>query len=111
MLPFGMVELDVQPLAAFLALGQVLEEQAARDGAAVGPLADPDAQQAGNLLRLDEIALGGGRQRIAVERHDALIAFAGHRQVEGDRQIALAEQCEQRRIGGQLGQPVSSYWI
>ena len=69
----------MQPLAAFLALGQMLEEQAARDGAAVRPLGDPDAEQTGDLLRLDEIALGCGRQRFAVERHDALIAFTGSR--------------------------------
>ena len=46
MLPLGMVELDVQPLAAFLALRQMLEEQAARDGATSGPLPIPRATRA-----------------------------------------------------------------
>ena len=106
MLPFGMIEPGVQPLAPLLALGQVLEEQAARDVAPVGPLRDADADQARDLLGLDEIALRRLGQRVAVERDDALIALARRRQVEGDRQIALAEQREQRRLGRRLGQPI-----
>jgi hypothetical protein len=44
-------------------------------------------------------------QRRSVQRHDALIALAGRRLVEGDRQIALAEQAEQGRIAADFRQP------
>ena len=47
MLPFRVVEPGVQPLAPLLALGQVLEEQPARDPAAVRPGAEADADEAG----------------------------------------------------------------
>ena len=38
------------------------------------------------------------RQAFALQRDDALVALVGHRLVEGDREIALAEQREQRRV-------------
>ena len=46
------------------------------------------------------------RQALALQRHDALVALVGRRLVEGDRQIALAEQREQRRVRPGLGQPL-----
>ena len=79
MLPFGMVEPRVQPLAPVLALGQMLEEQPARDVPPVRIAPHAEADQRRDLLGLDEIALRRLRQRLAVERHDALIALAGRR--------------------------------
>src|SRR3546814_5758412 len=69
MLPFGMVEPGMKPLAPFLALGQMLEEQPAR-AAPVRPALHPQAHQRRDLFGLDEIALHGIGQRVAVERHD-----------------------------------------
>ena len=76
MLPFGMIEPRVQPLAPLLALGQMLDEQAAGDVAAVGRRAHRDADEAGDLLGLGEIMLGRLGERAAFERDDALIALA-----------------------------------
>ncbi len=42
----------------------------------------------------------------ALERHDPLIALAGQRLIEGDREIALAEQGEERRQARLLGEPL-----
>ena len=100
MLPFGMIEPGVEPLAPVLALGQMLEKQPARDGMSRPVAADADADEGGNLFGLDEIAFDRLRQRLAVERNDPLIAPAAGLEVEGDRQIALAEQREERRLLG-----------
>ena len=103
--PFGMVELGVEPLAAVLALRQMLDEQPAGDAAAARLAhAQPDHRR--DLFGLDEIALRRLGQAVAVERNDALIAFVAARLIEGDRQIAGAEQREQAGIGARLGQLV-----
>ncbi len=70
-----MIEPGVESIAAVLALGQMLEEQAARDMPAIGRARDTDADQRRNLLRLDEIILRRLGERRSVERHDALIAL------------------------------------
>ncbi len=49
--------------------------------------------------------LGRFGEARALQRHDALIALAGRRQVEGDGEEALAEQAEQARIVADLGEP------
>ncbi len=105
MLPFGVVEPRVDTVAPLLALGQMLEEEAAGDAPAVGAAADAEADDAGDLLRLEEIALRRPGDRIAVERDDALVALARRRLVEGDGQIALVEQGTERRIPAQRREP------
>ncbi len=103
--PFGMIEARVQPLAPLLALGQMLQQQAARDHAICGAChADP--HQAGYLLGLGEIGLRRLTQARPLQRHDALIALADRGEIEGDGEITLAEQREQRRIGRQFGQAI-----
>ena len=110
--PFGMIKPGVQPLAPLLTLGQMLAEEAAGDHVTtVGQGLDRDADEAGDLLGLREIMFGGLGERSAFERDDALIALARavaarRRLIEGDRQIALAEQREQRRLDRCLGQLV-----
>ena len=81
----------MQPLAALLALRQMLEQQAAGEPVAVA-LLRREPNQARDLLRLAEIALRRFGQALALQRHDPLVALLGQRLVEGDRQIALAEQ-------------------
>ena len=109
MRPVGMVEPRVQPLAALLALGQMLEQQAAGDPVAVALLGrEPD--QARDLLRLREIALRRLAEVLALERHDALVALVGDRLVEGDREIALAEQLLERRLGRQRRRAARGSW-
>ena len=56
MRPIGMIEPRMQPLAAFLALGKVLEQQPA-GGPMLTALLRREAHEAGDLLRLGEIAL------------------------------------------------------
>ena len=91
MRPVGMVEPGVQPLAPFLALRQMLEQQAARLPV-VAALLGREPHQARDLLRLREIALRRLAEVLALQRDDPLVALVGHRLVERDRQIALAEQ-------------------
>ena len=50
------------------------------------------ADQRRHLLALREIALDRCDSECALERHDSLIALIGRRQIESDREIALAEQ-------------------
>src|SRR5206468_1221012 len=72
--PIGMIEARMQPLAAFLALGQMLKQQTARMPIAVALLRrEPD--QARNLLGLREIALRRLAQVLALEQDDALVAL------------------------------------
>jgi hypothetical protein len=52
----------------------------------------PDSDKAGYLFGVGEIAFRRLGQRSAFQRNDALIAFARYRLIEGDRQIALAEE-------------------
>ena len=73
MLPFGMVEPGVQPLAPLLALGQMLEQDAAGDMAVV---VDREPDQARDLLGLAEEMLDRLGEAVAFQRHDALIALA-----------------------------------
>jgi molecular chaperone Hsp33 len=95
--PVGMVEPRVQPLAPFLALGQVLQQQPTGEPVAA-PLFSRQPDQARDLLGLAEIALRGITEVPALERHDPLVALVGNRLVEGDRKIALAEQLLERRL-------------
>jgi hypothetical protein len=62
--------------------------------------------KARDLLGLAEVAFRRLAERSAFQRHDALIAFAGRRLIEGDRQIPFSEQGEQRRIYRRLRQPL-----
>ncbi len=66
---------------------------------------DREPHQARDLLGLGEEMLDRLGEVAALERHDPLIALVRHRLVEGDREIALAEQAEQRRLAGLLGEP------
>src|SRR4029079_9057436 len=88
MRPVGVVEPGVQPLAPFLAFGQMLEEQPTRVPMGVA-LLGREPNQGRDLLGLGEIALRRFTQILALERYDALIALACYRLVEGDREIAL----------------------
>ena len=100
-----MIEPRVQPLAPFLSFRQMLQQQpACLAPIGIAPGRDPD--KTGDLLGLRKIALRGLGERRAVERHDTLVAFAACRLVERDREIALAEQREKRRIDRCLGQSV-----
>ena len=103
MVPFRVIEPGVQPLAPLLPFRQMLEEEAAGDAAA-GVEREPD--QARNLLGLDEEMLGRLGQAAAFQRHDPLVALAGQSLIEGDRQIALAEQGEERGLARLLGEPL-----
>src|SRR5690348_8320934 len=69
-------------------------------------LLGPEPNQARALLRLREIALRRFGEVLALQRNDALIAFVRHRLVEGDREIALAEQLLQRRFRGRFREPL-----
>src|SRR3546814_13178893 len=100
MLPFGMVETGVKPIAPFLPLRQMLDEDAAGDMAGV---VDGEAHEARYLLGLAEEALRGLGERIALQRHDALVALAATRVIEGDGYIALAEPGQQRAERGHVG--------
>ena len=74
MLPFGMVEPRVQPLAPLLALGQMLEQDAAGDMAGI---VDREPDQARDLLGLaEEMLCAASARLLAFERNDALIALA-----------------------------------
>src|SRR3546814_10987404 len=100
MLPFGMVETGVKPIAPFLPLRQMLDEDAAGDMAGV---VDGEAHEARYLLGLAEEALRGLGERIALQRHDALVAPAAPLWTQGAGEIALAEQAEQRGEGRHMG--------
>ncbi len=97
--PFGVVELGMDSLAPFLALGQMLEDDPARDPSVIVPnfpaatsRREPNDRR--DLLGLGEIALRREGQAAAFQRNDSLVAFLGRCPIEGDRQIALAEQRE-----------------
>ena len=103
MFPFGMVELGVEALAAFLAFGKVLHQQArCTHLLAIRTHCRPD--QRGHLLGLVEIALARLGQAVTLERNDALVATLAACKVEGDRKVALAEQREERGICTKLCQ-------
>ena len=87
----------MQPVAPFLAFGQMLEQQPARGPMAVAFLRrQPD--EARNLLRLGEITLRRLAEVSALQRDNPLIALVGDRLIEGDRQKTVAEQLLQRRL-------------
>src|SRR3546814_13285906 len=93
----------------------MLKQQPARDAPRLGIVARREPDQARDLLRLPEIMLGGIADRCALERHDALIALAACRLVEGDRQESLAEQgeegrSEERRVGKECVSTCRSRW-
>ena len=95
MLPIGMQRLDIQPFAAFLAPGEVLDQQPAGQPAGFGIARHADADQRRQLLALVEIAFDGGRQAVAFQRDNALIAFGIGGLVERDGEMAVAEQLAQ----------------
>src|SRR3982750_2392683 len=98
MRPVGMVEAGMQPVAPFLALGQMLEQQPAGSPMAVALLRrEPD--EARDLLRLGEKALRRLPEVPALQRHDPLVALICDRLIEGDGQKTLAEQLLERRVG------------
>jgi hypothetical protein len=104
MRPVGMVEPGVEPVAALLALGQMLEQQSSRDSS-------PSRFSAASRTMLGICSdwakkLSAASARLSpVERDDPLIALVHPRMVEGDRQIAFAEQGEERRARPRLRQP------
>src|SRR5690242_11617721 len=100
-----MVEARMQPLAALLALGQVLEQEAAGEPMLTA-LLGREPNQARDLLRLRKIALRRLGKVLALERNDALVALIRDRLVEGDREIALTEQLLQRRLRGRFLEPL-----
>ncbi len=53
MLPFGMIEPDVQPFTALLAFGQMLDQKAASDTAAI-LVGDTNPDRRRYLFRLDK---------------------------------------------------------
>src|SRR5512139_1830107 len=101
MRPFRMVEPGVEPFATLLPFREVLEHEAAGHPAPL-VLRYGKADDRGNLLRLGEIALGSLRQPVPFQRDDSLVALLGRRLIESDRQVALAKQAEERRIGTSL---------
>src|SRR6185369_12314769 len=66
-----------------------------------------ESDDARDLLGLGEEALRGMREAVALQRHDALIALVSHRMVEGDREIALAEQRKERRARPHVREPLA----
>ena len=79
MLPFGMIEADMEAFAAFFTLCQMLHQNAARDAARpIRPTGMPHTytDQSWYLLGLPEIMLRRLRQAFPFERNDALIAPA-----------------------------------
>jgi hypothetical protein len=74
--------------------GRCWSEEAAGD---VAGIVHREPHQARDLLGLGEEALRRLGQARAFQRHDALVALLGRHLVEGDGEIALAEQPLQRR--------------
>src|SRR5690606_33791295 len=103
MLPFGVVHPYVEPLASFLTIGEVLDQEATGEGATIFG-GRRRADQRRNLLASREIGFDRSRERIALERDHALIALAGRRQLEGDREVAGAEQVLKSRLLRKLGE-------
>ena len=92
----------MQPFAPLFPLGQVLHQQArglyTRSVGTHGA-----ANKRGHLFGLIEIALASFGQAVTFERNNSLIASLAAGKIESDGEIALAEQCEERRIGAQFG--------
>jgi hypothetical protein len=69
-----------------------------------------DLHEARDLLGLEEIMLRRLGEALAFQRHDALIAMRllspTRRLIDGDGEIALAEQAEQGRVRALLGELV-----
>jgi hypothetical protein len=102
MLPFRMVELRVQAFASFFARGQMLHQHPCRAHARF-VRAYRAADQRGHLFGLVEIALAGFGEAVPFERDDTLIPPLVAGKVESDREIALAEQREERGVRAQFG--------
>src|SRR5690348_9776996 len=100
-----MIKPRVQPLAPLLSFRQMLEQQAACEPM-LPALLGGEPHQARDLLGLREIALRRVAEVLSLERHDALIALVRQRLVEGDREIAIAEQLLEARLGARLRQPL-----
>ena len=81
----------------------MLRQQPRRQGAIAFGL-HRYSHQRGHLFGLNEIGLARLAKRLPFQRHDPLIAAAAFRDVEGNRQIAFAEQRGERGIGAQPGQ-------
>src|SRR3546814_15412152 len=90
MLPFRMVEPDVQSFASFLPFRKMLDQQACGKMSLPFVGAHGDPHEARDLLRLDEIMLRGGGKRGAFQRDDALITLTRHCRVES--------RSEERRV-------------
>ena len=76
-------------LAADLAFGQMLKQQATADTARLGIVARGHLDQARNLFRLLEIMLGRLTDRRPFERDDALIALGGACLVQREHQLLM----------------------
>src|SRR3546814_1460128 len=87
MLPFRMVEPDVQSFASFLTFRKMLDQQACGKMSLPFVGAHGDPHKARYLLRLDEIMLRGGGKRGAFQRDDTLITLTRYCLVESDRKI------------------------
>ena len=94
MRPLRMVEPHMQTLAAFLTLGQMLDQQAARHTTAID-MVHGNANEGRDLFGLHEIILRRISERLALKWHDALITATtlarGLHPVKSDREIALPE--------------------
>ena len=75
----------------------MLQENAAGETAASLD-ADGGTDQGRHLLTLFEVGFDRLREGLALQRHDALVALVRFGDVEGDRQVSLAEQLEERRV-------------
>src|SRR5690606_7055142 len=102
-LPFRMIGPRVNAVAVLFGVGQVLDEQSARN-TGLGPDANGGPDQRRNLLALREISFDRLGERFAFERHDALIALVGD--LESDREMALAEKRRKRGVGAHRGKPL-----
>jgi hypothetical protein len=96
MLPFGIVEAGMETVAALLPFRQMLDENPAGDMPGV---VDGEPDDARKLLRLAEIILRCLAERASFERNDPLVSFLGQRMVEGDGEVALAEEGGEVAVG------------
>ena len=96
MFPIRVLFTGIQPLAADFGPRQVLHQQAASQPAGRRAAGHANAHKGGQLFGLAEPAFQCAGQAVAFQRHDALPAFFRTHLVNGDRQIAFAEQLGQR---------------
>src|SRR6185369_12009869 len=101
--PVWMIEPRVQPFTPLFALRQMLEQQTAGEPMLTA-LLGCQSDKARYLLGLRKIALRSLAEVLPLQRNDALVALLRHRLVEGDREIALAEQVRECRFDRQVRQ-------